>query len=332
VIRRFRLPALAVCGLLAAAGAVRAASSGYRARLDALRKDAVAQRARLGLDKDRVKLYAGYPTPEVAFGSGSGAGRAAGLPVHACACKTVPVKVTGKFVAGTQFVFESDDVEVLKEAATPTQYEAQVKLRCDLTPRAIVLEIISPVSGASRTVPAIELVCAHSWILTAGGETLTLRTDWPAGASSATAQGSWKKGDATLDTSTFQVNGSVDHFSFERSPTQDEMMDQMKAMQTSMTSPAMKALDGRMAKATAQLTACGKGAPAQMAACMKAPSDELTKIGAEREALMKKAEKAVKAGCEHLEVDVQPGGVLKGKGERCAGGGSREVSGTVKAG
>ncbi len=325
--RSHRTAVLAVFAALAVAGTVRAAAAGYQARLDAFRKEAAAQRKKLGLEKDQAKLYAAYPTPEVTF-----AEDAAGT---VCPGKRATVKLPGKFVPGTLFVLKSDDVAVVKEQLTSTEWTAEVEVKPVVAPGEVDVEVVTPVSTAYSSTRLLIIGCTHEWTLNlSSGETLTVRTTWPKdGSTDVTTDGAWTKAGKALGKVQVRVRGASRYFTFERVADAAEQAAQANAFGAALKSPEMKALDARFAKVQEKLTACGKQPPAQMGACMKGPGDEMTAISKEKEALFRKAQSAGAPtfGCDALHVDVS-GGQLRGDAEKCPGGKERlTVTGSFKA-
>jgi hypothetical protein len=59
--------------------------------------------------------------------------------------ETMEVAITGKFPAGTNFVFNSNNVEVVKEAATANSYRATVKVTPGAGPEEVSLTALTPV-------------------------------------------------------------------------------------------------------------------------------------------------------------------------------------------
>jgi hypothetical protein len=132
--------ALAIAVALLAAAAARAVQSGYRQRLEALQAEAEAQRKKLGLDADRAKLYAQYPTPEVTFESD--------LTPVGCG-QSAQVTIEGRFSKRTAFVIRRDDVQALSDKLSATGWQARLRAAPDALPGPIEVAAIAPVSGAS---------------------------------------------------------------------------------------------------------------------------------------------------------------------------------------
>lgn len=141
----------AALAAFAFAASVRAASSGYQARYSALEKESAERRLQLGLDFERKKheLYAQFPTPEVTMLN----------PVRLCAGQTVEVRASGTFPAGTVFIFRSEHLDVLRESASATSYQAQVRVRPEAGLGNVYLTAVTPVSMAMTEVPALDVHC-----------------------------------------------------------------------------------------------------------------------------------------------------------------------------
>lgn len=323
---RTRTALLSLLSVLGVAAGVRAAVVGYEARLASLRAQAAGERKKLGLEKDRVKLFAQYPTPEVSFASGGD------LP-FGCPGDKIEVKLPGKFAKGTAFVVRSDEVTVVSEKITPTAWQAVLQPRTDIFPGEVQIDVITPVSSASRSAPILRVGCKHVWTMNvATGETLTAITNQPRDGE-ATVEGKWSRGGKALGSVNLAFNASGASFTFERTPTPEEAAAATEAGQAVMESPRMKAIQARALAAQAKIAACAQGAPDKMAQCMKGPSEEMEKIGKEQAELFTAAQAAgiPALGCGLVRVTAT-GGVLKGEAERC---GKREdrpgVTGTVKA-
>lgn len=134
-----RNTALVCIIVLLAAGLTRASLKKFEQRRDAIMEASQKEQKRLGLT-DRVALYAKHPSPEITLVS----------------CLMLPpggtgeLVVKGKFQPGTQFVISSDNIEVVKEAATTSEYRATIKALAGAGPDYASVEAFSPVSGANH--------------------------------------------------------------------------------------------------------------------------------------------------------------------------------------
>lgn len=311
MIRRLPLITLA---LLAVAGIVRAGTANYEQRIDAFRKEAAAQRKKLKLERDYEKLITDYPTPEVGFAAGA-------EPVVICPGRTATVKLTGKFMKGTLFTVESDLVTVVKEQATPTSWEATLKVNGDAAPHDVMINVMSPVSEASRVTRVLDIGCDHTWTMDLEtGQRLVVKTSWPKGPhGTLEVPGDWSQGAAKLGTVKLNAHASG-NYTFDRVVPQEELTAQMKGFSDMMKSPEWKALDARLTAAQKKIEPCQKVPPAQMSACMKPATDEFNAVAKERDALTKKAKgSGPKFGCDRVWVRPLPGGKLEGEGEKCTG-------------
>lgn len=319
--------AVAALALWVAEGAVRAASAGHRARLEAFTAEALAQRKQLGLTKAQVATD--YPTPEVNFGGA----------VFGCPGQTLQLKAKGKFPKQTAFVYQSDDVEVLKETVTETGYEAQLKVKPNAAPQRVLVKVLAPVSLAQMTAPAVEVGCKHVWTLAfAGGKTLTLRSERLKGRDeSVQAEGEWTFEGKALGKAAYRISRSFDDLNFSREKGRTER-DAEDAARTALTRTGpWKELEAQSKAVNDKGRDCRKGPADQKAACQKALNDESRKISAARDELNKKARADAKAasgtidaGCEFFSAKLSDG-ALSGSGERCQVGDGPAFTGTLRS-
>jgi FKBP-type peptidyl-prolyl cis-trans isomerase len=99
---------------------------------------------------------------------------------------TVEVAVTGKFPAGTQFLFESDAVEVLKESCAANSYRASIKVNPAAGPETLAVRAFAPVCCKSKSrYDAIAIAGDYAWELKAvNGWTVKARSVAPAAGDS----------------------------------------------------------------------------------------------------------------------------------------------------
>lgn len=120
-----------------AAGLVRASLDGFDAKRRAIVTACQEERKRLGISND--DLPSKYPTPEISLVT------TACIPVGG----TGQLIVKGKFLPGTKFLLHSDQLEVVKESVTATEYRATIKAPAGLGPEVADISAYSPVSCAS---------------------------------------------------------------------------------------------------------------------------------------------------------------------------------------
>lgn len=295
--------------------AMPAAADAWNQRLDAYRQAAFAERKKLGLDRDAKALFKKYPTPEVTFGEGGGAG----VTVVLCPGETKDVTVSGKLLPGSLVGVRSDAVEIVKEALTPKGWQATVRVKKDALPGPVGLEVVAPVSLASSGANGLYVGCEHTWTLEVGGDTLVVKTRFQR-EEEVQVPGEWKRGGKVLGTMQYRVSPRTGSLRLDQVQTQDDAMAQMKAMQEMVQSPEMKSIDTRSQASMKKLEGCGKLPPEKMAACFAGPQKELDQLAKERDALMAKAEqKAGPAfGCRRLDVTAKAG-TLSGEAEGCSG-------------
>jgi hypothetical protein len=121
--------------LLFALGLCRAARFKFQDKEESFRKQAREQLAGLGLSRDAAK--AKYPTPEI------------GMVTAACMMpgETGEVVVKGKFAPNTQFIFQNDNLEVVKENLSAGEYRATLKAAPGVGPQTAGVVVITPVTG-----------------------------------------------------------------------------------------------------------------------------------------------------------------------------------------
>lgn len=122
----------ALVAVLMIFGIARAANSHYMEKRSAFYESLDGERKRLGLT-DRVRLKAQYPTPEISLCHAA----------HVAPGGTANVLVKGKFSLGSKFLFENDNVEVVNEHATATEYSATVKVPATAGPEYSPLHVFT---------------------------------------------------------------------------------------------------------------------------------------------------------------------------------------------
>jgi hypothetical protein len=135
----------------------RAAAFKFQEKEDAIFKACREQLQKMGITRMQAKSK--YPTPQV------------GMVSSGCIVPggTSEVVVKGSFVAGTNFVFENDNLEVLKENSAANEYRATVKAAPGIGPQSAVVRAIVPVTGLSTTyVDAVRIGGKFEWNMEAG--------------------------------------------------------------------------------------------------------------------------------------------------------------------
>jgi FKBP-type peptidyl-prolyl cis-trans isomerase len=128
--RNFAL--VVVCGLLAW-GVSQALISKYQQKRQEIFAACKAEREKLGVAEQK-DLASKCPTPEISLIS----------PSMLTPGQTAEVVVTGKFPAGTRFLFGADCIEVLKESVAANTYRATVKVGSDCGPQNVSVEAFAP--------------------------------------------------------------------------------------------------------------------------------------------------------------------------------------------
>src|SRR5512136_770201 len=120
-------------------GLARAAQLRFQQKAEEARAKARAQAQQMGLTRDAAKAKS--PTPEITMV------KAACIPPGG----TGEVVVQGKFAPGAQFIFENDNLEVVKEAQTGNQYRATVKAAAGIGPETAGVMVVAPFTGMSAS-------------------------------------------------------------------------------------------------------------------------------------------------------------------------------------
>lgn len=304
-------------GLLFALGLCRAAMFRYQDREEAIRKAAAAQLTGLGITRDAAK--AKYPTPEIAMVTAPCLGPG----------DTGEAVVRGKFPPGTQFVFENDNLEVVKENLAGGEYHATLKAAAGVGPQTAAVRAFSPVTAITayhERAAAIggryqwDMDAANSWRVVARPQ-----------AGNACGE---ESGGQAYDVSFFK-KGEADPFE-KRTATlyYNAFGRENYAFTISQQDPNQGGMGGYMALmkklGDPSLT------PAQREAAMK----DLEKMQGQLAAAMQKMsspagiaeaqQKAAEFGCEHISLEMQAG-ALKGQ-MRCADkvGRQIEITGSMK--
>ena len=136
--------------VLVGLGLTRAASSRFREKEEAILSACRAQR---GTAAPAVKL----PTPEIHMVS-SGCIKPGA---------TGEVVVKGRFPAGTKFVFENDNLEVVKESAMANEYHATVKAAPGMGPQTAAVMGIAPNCRVLRYQDSVAVGGKFEWTMNA---------------------------------------------------------------------------------------------------------------------------------------------------------------------
>ncbi len=320
--RLIRNSALVCVIVLLAAGLTRASLKKFEQRRDAIMEASQKEQKRLGLT-DRVGLYAKHPSPEI--------GLVSCLMLQPGATGELVVK--GKFQPGTQFVISSDNIEVLKETATATEYRATIKALAGTGPDFAGIEAYTPVSGAndrSRNVVFIggryewDLQAANGWRIKAHNEVDPRCGSGNDGDSSVKYMLEFFKG---TETTPFAKREASLHYSqydatysFSISDQDEEAMDfeaEMKNMYAKMSNPNLsdaerEKLMARMQTLTQKMMA---GATDMAAIQKKAAAEEAKKK---------------EFGCRDMSLKVEAGGAVSGQ-VRCGQNvGGQKLTGTMR--
>jgi len=146
----------AIACALVVLGIARASNSHYAERRRAFFESQEAERKRLGLT-DWAQVRAKYPCPEITLCQAARVAPGA----------TGNLAVRGKFISGSKFLLENDDVEVVKENATTTEYHATVRVPSEMGPGYSPLHVFSAISGYEARCPAVYFGGKYEWDFTA---------------------------------------------------------------------------------------------------------------------------------------------------------------------
>jgi hypothetical protein len=125
---------LAVLCVLIAWGVSRAMASKYSQKRQEILAACKAERDKLGPAEQKA-LQSKCATPEISLVSAPTL-----MPGQ-----TANVTITGKFPAGTRFLFESDCIDVVTESVAPNTYRATIKVSLECGPQHVSASAFTPV-------------------------------------------------------------------------------------------------------------------------------------------------------------------------------------------
>jgi hypothetical protein len=126
-----RIGLLALTGIMLFWGITHAALSKYQQKQQTIREACKAARENLTPAQQKQLQCS---TPEISLKS-----------ISAKPGETVEVVISGKFPAGTNFVFESENLEILKESCNANLYRATIKVAPGAGPEQIPVQAYTPV-------------------------------------------------------------------------------------------------------------------------------------------------------------------------------------------
>jgi hypothetical protein len=140
--------------LLLSLGLCRAALFRFQEKEQAIRQACREQLKALGLTYGVAKIK--YSTPEIHMVTASC------LPPGG----TGEVVIKGKFVPETKFVFQNDNLEVVKESLAAGEYRATVKVAPGIGPQSASVMAITPVTGLTvRQADAVAVGGKYEWTM-----------------------------------------------------------------------------------------------------------------------------------------------------------------------
>lgn len=289
------------CGVvcLLILGLSRAAVYKFREQQQAFQKGCQEQLAKLGLTRDAAK--AKYPTPEIKLVS------AACLLPGASG----EVVVNGKFPPGSKFVFENDNIEVVKETQTPTQYRATVKAAPAIGPQTAGLIVITPVSCiTAQHQAAVRVGGRHVWTMEAENGWKIVASPRGGGAEPCSENQSQpyivafhRKGESapfeTRDAELYFSLWEKTNYRFSVSRTDSQSRSEMEDFQNLMK----RMTDPKLAPAEREQI---------MAKLQKAQQAMVAKM-TDQAALKARQEKELQFGCDRIELEYPGGGSFTGR-------------------
>ena len=271
-----------------------------------------AERKRLGLDKKNER----FPTPEVKF-----AGTAAGDGLSGVVCPDQGLVVNLDGVPNKSLVLpRSDDLQVSKESWSGTRWTGTLTPRKGAAPQAFALDVVFATTGQQTSAGRFLLGCSYTLVFHVEDATFTTKVNLRASRQDVT--GEWKKAGKAMGQRTYQLTVRERSLDLQAAPEAADQERLMKAMESMLSSPKMKALDARLTAVSKKMEACGKVAPEKMGACFAPHQVEMEKISAERAVLQAEADKASApaVGCQQLDATIDG----KGEATGCAGHGLQD--------
>lgn len=299
----YRKIAVGAVFMLAALGFMRAANFRFTQKMDAIRNSFTEQLQKMGLTRATAK--AKYPTPYV------------GDIKSGCLTPggTGDVTVDGNFAPGTKFVFQSDDVEVVKEALVGNQYRATLKVAPGIGPRSVSVWAMSPSTVAASSGGGAKIGGKYEWIIdSANGWRIVARSraDNACGAQSEDAYDMefFRKGETTAfkklkATVGFSMYEGAYNFRMQEDAAAGSGVDEYQTLMKKMTDPNLPQAQREQIMKQLQ-----KASEAMMANMKQMASPEAVK--------QREAEKQ-KFGCEYIRMQVEGANPAAMKGDmRCA--------------
>lgn len=283
--------------LLFALGLCRAARFRFQDKEEAVRKEAREQLAAMGITRDAAKTK--YPTPEIR------------MTTKACLMpgETGEVVVRGKFAPGSHFIFQNDNLEVIKESQTGAEYRATLKAAAGIGPQSAALLVLTPVTAiTARQDDAAVVGGRYEW-------TMNAANGWRVVAQSAAGD---PCGAAAGQPYNVQFYRKGETTAFEkRTATLNHSIYEQTGYSFSLSQQASGAIDPQDITALSKQLMDPKTTEAQRDALMKKLEKmqdtmmaEMTKMS-DPANIAKAQQKALEFGCERISVGIQ-GGNLNG--------------------
>ncbi|MBS2022470.1 MAG: hypothetical protein JST92_08675 [Deltaproteobacteria bacterium] len=314
--------------LLLAAAAAHALAQTYQQRREAAYAEATAERHKLNLDSDVVKLYATYPTPELQF-----AGETSRVQLHPG--ESAQVKLTGKFAAGTKFLLTNDALVLSEEKIGKGEYSAKITAPANALPGNAVIEAMSPVSAASMGLEVVQVIGSYALSLKfADGWAVDLKPV-QADDSQIIFDATWTKPGQPTRHAKAAAEQRPDR-RLSSLPTDDESKVQQENMQKQVSMLGSPETQAAMKDFTTAMEKCQKGPQAELSACMQKAGEKMKKaqeaLEQKRKALVAEGDKKLPQGaprCNQLSLKAE-GNKVSGEAE-CADDQRLAVTGTYKS-
>lgn len=330
-------------GALLVAAEVRSAAKEEQRRLAEFQQKAAKERKAQGLENDRAKLFAKYPTPEVTLvsagggssGSSSPNGSSGKLPTVQAGTETT-LTLTGRFVPGSLTHVDCAGAEVLSDKATEKSVEVRVRVAATTLPGDCDVRVLSPVSLAVAREPAFRVVGKHQWELQlANGTKARLSTSSQPTGPAITGTSEWfDKGGKSLGTRQVNVDESSDGYRVNVQHTQEETAAASKALSAAHKEYTNEDTRKQMKEAQLKIqNECMKLKPDQMGPCVKKYTAQMNEISQKAQSKAQEAQQQVAAstvGCDFLSLQVSDGKVT-GRGTNCGAPGDVNVTGSIAA-
>jgi hypothetical protein len=300
-------------------GLGRAARFRFQEKQEAAYQACRAELQKLGLTQAAAK--ARFPTPYIKESS------------HGCLQpgSTGEVVVKGTFPPGTKFVFENDNIEVVKESVVANEYRATVKIASGIGPQSAGVVAISPSCVSARLQNAVTVGGKFEW-------TMESKNGWRIVARPRASQACGKSPQERAEYEmSFYRNGEAKPFERRKATLGYSMYEKTNYnfMIERQSLDSQSGMENYMA--LMQKMSDPKLTPAQREALMKQVQQAATAMQADMAKMTdpayvkKQQEQEAQFGCGNMQLAVESGGNLTGE-MSCgqAAGGRIGLAGTMR--